>query len=99
MSERLSRCPTCRAADVDQPHADRCKLLSETSAAAVAHGRNLDAPIHGAKSRDLWAHINTCVGDPAAARDIVAKVIDLGWRPVVGRYDTWKPAEPEGGAQ
>lgn len=91
MSERLDRCPTCRCADVDREHAERCKRRDETSAAAVKHGRDLDAPIHGEKTRDLWAHIATRFGDAEAARDVVKQVIDLGWRPVVGKYDTWSP--------
>lgn len=89
--QRLDRCPTCRAADVDTIHADRCKLLNDTSAEAVAHGRREDVMIHGQKTRDLWAHVNTRVADPTAARDVVKQVIDLGWRPVVGKFDIWTP--------
>lgn len=89
MSERLDRCPTCRSQDVDLIHADRCKIRDETSAAAVKHGRDLEAPIHGQKTRDLWEHVVTRTGDHEAARDVVKQVIDLGWRPVVGKYDTW----------
>lgn len=89
---RVDRCPTCRAADVDQIHADRCRLLYKTSAAAVKHGREANGgPIHGQKSRDLWAHLHTRLADPEKARDVVIAVIDLGWRPVVGRYDLWSP--------
>lgn len=88
---RIDRCPTCRAADVDVLHTVRCKLLNETSAAAVKHGRDASGgPIHGQKSRDLWAHFNTRLDDPEAAQDLVVKVIDLGWRPVVGKYYTWE---------
>lgn len=89
MSERLDRCPTCRSQDVDREHADRCKLRDATSAAAVKHGRDLDPPIHGQKTRDMWAHMHTRTGDPEVARDVVKAVIDLGWRPVVGKYDLW----------
>lgn len=88
-TDRLDRCPTCRAADVDERHAVRCELLYETSAAAVKHGRSDEVMIHGQKTRDLWAHIHTRTSDPEAARDIVRAVIDLGWRPVVGKYNTW----------
>lgn len=90
-SNRLDRCPTCLAQDVDETHAVRCKLLTETSAAAVKHGRSDAVMIHGQKTRDLWAHIHTRTGDPEAARDVVMAVTDLGWRPVVGKYDTWTP--------
>jgi len=86
---RLDRCPTCRAADVDQRHADRCKLLDDTKSAALAHGRQEHVMIHAAKTHDLWATVHTITGDPAAARDVVMRVIDLGWRPVVGKYDLW----------
>ena len=84
---------------MDQVHVDRCRLLDKTSAAAVKHGREATSgPIHGQKSRDLWAHFNTQLADPEMARNLVVKVIDLGWRPVVGRYDLWTPCAtaPEG---
>lgn len=94
-TQRIDRCPTCRAADVDQIHAARCKLLDHASAAAVKHGRDANGgPIHGQKSRDLWAHFNTRLADPEAARDLVVNVIDLGWRPVVGKHDIWSPVTP-----
>lgn len=97
---RLDRCLTCRAQDVDQEHADRCRITAAAHADAVAHGRG-DVGIHGRMTSDLWAHVHTRTGDPEAARDVVKQVIDLGWRPVVGKVDTWTPvdAAPEGGAR
>ena len=82
-------CKTCRARDVDSTHVQRCAVRTKARADAVAHGRRDDVLIHGAKTDDLWSHIHTRTGDPEMARDIVKTVIDLGWRPVVGRYDTW----------
>lgn len=81
-------CRTCRAKDVDDAHVNRCAVRTKARADAVAHGRG-DIGIHGAKTNDLWAHIFTRTGDPLVALDITRAVIDLGWRPVVGRYDTW----------
>ena len=96
MSDRLDRCPTCRCVDVDTDHADRCKVRTAALRDAVAHGRREEVLIHGQKTNDLWAHVNTRTGDPETARDVVKAVIDLGWRPVVGKYDLWiAPATKE----
>lgn len=88
MSERLDRCPTCRCADVDQTHAEKCAIRTKARADAIKHGRDLDKPIHGSTTEDLWAHFNTRT-DPETARDLTRVVIDLGWRPVIGKYDRW----------
>lgn len=92
--ERIDRCPTCLVTDVDQSHATACAVRTKARADAIAHGCG-DIGIHAAKTKDLWAHVHTRTGDPETARDVVKQVIDLGWRPVVGGFNTWTPTTPE----
>jgi hypothetical protein len=104
MSETLTEirtdCRTCQARDVDQSHVQRCAVRTKARADAIAHGRG-DVGIHATKTSDLWAHAFSRTCDPIVALDLTKTVIDLGWRPVVGRYDTWEtaPAPAGGGSE
>lgn len=74
-------CPTCPARDVPPEHVGRCLRLHEARSEAVAVGNGHSVP--EVTTADLWAHMGH-VASPEDATRIVRKVLDLGWRPVVG---------------
>jgi len=84
MGERVN-CPTCPARDVTPEHIQRCAYVETARAEAVALGTGYDVP--QVTTADLWAHLGHVAAPPDATR-IVRQVLDLGWRPVVGRDDS-----------
>lgn len=81
MSERID-CPSCSSRDVTPDHLGRCERLHVNRAAAVSLGAGHDVP--AVTTADLWAHLGH-VASPEDATRIVRQVLDLGWRPVVGK--------------
>lgn len=81
MSERLN-CATCPARDVTEVHIGRCQRTMAARTAAEEHGSQQGIPV--VAMADLWAHLGH-VGNPEEATRIVRQVVDLGWRPVVGK--------------
>lgn len=74
-------CPCCGSRDVTETHIGRCRRNHTARTEAEAHGAAQAIP--AVALADLWAHLGH-VASPEDATRIVRKVIDLGWRPVVG---------------
>lgn len=74
-------CPCCGSRDVTETHIGRCRRNHTARTEAEAHGAAQAIP--AVTTADLWAHLGH-VASPEDATRIVRKVIDLGWRPVVG---------------
>lgn len=63
-------------------HIDRCRVVYTARTEAEAHGAAQAIP--AVTTADLWAHLGH-VASPQDATRIVRQVVDLGWRPVVGK--------------
>lgn len=75
-------CQSCGSRDVTEGHIERCRIITTERDAAVAHGMTYGVP--AVATADLWAHFGH-VASPQDATRIVQQVLDLGWRPVVGK--------------
>ena len=75
-------CPTCPVHDTTPEHIARCAVTTRARTEAKAHGTTYDVP--EVATDDLWAHLGH-VASPEDATRIVRQVLDLGWRPVVGK--------------
>jgi hypothetical protein len=75
-------CPDCGAHDVTENHIGRChrNTVARTEAEALASEQGIPA----VTAADLWAHLGHVASAEDATR-IVRQVVDLGWRPVVGK--------------
>jgi hypothetical protein len=75
-------CPDCGARDVTEHHIPRCHRNHVARTEAETHGATQGIP--AVTTADLWAHLGH-VASPEDATRIVRQVVDLGWRPVVGK--------------
>lgn len=96
MNTRIN-CQSCGNRDVTESHLARCRLITEERGSAMHHGEHYGVP--GMTAADLWAHLGH-VASPQDATRIVRQVLDLGWRPVVGKdpkrlWTTAHTPEPE----
>ncbi|TIC78796.1 hypothetical protein [Nocardioides sp. GY 10127] len=93
-------CATCPSRDVSEHHHEACARRVRAIDEAQALGRAQGIP--EVTTADLWAHLGHVAVAPEDATRVIRQVIDLGWRPVVGKDRTrlW-PAptttEPEEG--
>lgn len=81
--DRYSKCPVCSNADVNGLHVDRCEERERYRQHALAAGRAAGIP--DVTINDLWAHVSSRTSSVLYATEVVRLVIDLGWRPVVGK--------------
>lgn len=77
----LIRCAHCGNGWADDLHVERCTDRIETIAGLVASAESYG--VGEAKVRDLMAHLTHDLDYKTAARDAL-RVIELGWRPVIG---------------
>ena len=75
-------CPACGGRDVTESHLRRCEIVNTERSTAVRYGETYGVP--AVTTADLWAHLGH-VASPQEATRIVRQVLDLGWRPVVGK--------------
>lgn len=76
------KCPTCGLSDVTDNHARRCAVTTAARTEAADLGESYGVP--RVTTDDLWAHLGHAA-DPISATRIIRQVLDLGWRPVVGK--------------
>lgn len=83
MSDDRQNCPTCKARDVTENHIGRCQVRT----AAINEAKDIGAAqgIPVVTTADLWAHLGHASSSPQDSTRIVRQVVDLGWRPVVGK--------------
>lgn len=65
--------------------AARCEYLELLRADLALYAAGLDQPPTRAEVLDLWAHARQVNDDGTAAARWVRQVLDLGWRPTIGR--------------
>lgn len=76
-------CPTCPSRDVTETHIEPCARRTRARNEAKALGETYGVP--AVTADELWAHLGHVAVSPEDATRIVRRVLDLGWRPVVGK--------------
>ncbi|WP_436702433.1 hypothetical protein [Nocardioides sp. BYT-33-1] len=75
-------CPTCPSRDVTDTHIGRCRFVTTERTSAEQYGATQGIP--AVATADAWAHLGH-VATPQDATRIIRQIVDLGWRPVIGK--------------